>query len=268
MAKAWPLPTHQDHQNMFHEEWFEANFDKESLDSNKQNKTADFLTQVLRFIKSKSLKSFEHIHEIIIKSDYPLNWGLGSSSTLFYCLGQAFEVDPFELQEEFLGGSGYDIACASSKSAITFIRDNSLVRSIHECCFAPENPDQWAFIYLGQKQDTREAIQHFRQSAHTLAPQIIDKISQITQALSEDKACKAEKAIELFKEHEFIMSGLLKLPSVQTEKFSAFDGVVKSLGAWGGDFVLAVTQKDQLDYSFFYDRGFPNVLPYYSLVFR
>jgi hypothetical protein len=39
--------------------------------------------------------------------------------------------------------------------------------------------------------------------------------------------------------HETILSAVLKMTPVKLKYFSDFDGEIKSLGAWGGDFVLA-----------------------------
>src|SRR5690625_7815270 len=45
--------------------------------------------------------------------------------------------------------------------------------------------------------------------------------------------CGVEEAIRIFKEHENLISGLVRLPVIQ-DKYPEFgEGVVKSLGAWG-----------------------------------
>jgi hypothetical protein len=48
------------------------------------------------------------------------------------------------------------------------------------------------------------------------------------------------------KEHETILSDVLHLPAL-VHKFPDFDGQLKSLGAWGGDFFMAMSDKSTED---------------------
>jgi hypothetical protein len=49
----------------------------------------------------------------------------------------------------------------------------------------------------------------------------------------------------LIKEHELIVSKLLGEKPIKHEFFYDFEGELKSLGAWGGDFFLASTTADE-----------------------
>jgi len=60
------------------------------------------------------------------------------------------------------------------------------------------------------------------------------------------------------------MSNVLELQTVQEALFEDFDGVIKSLGAWGGDFVLAVSKENPTGY--FKERGFEVVIPYSEMI--
>ncbi|MEL6943072.1 MAG: GYDIA family GHMP kinase, partial [Bacteroidota bacterium] len=95
---------------------------------------------------------------------FPRDWGLGSSSTLVHLLAQWAEVNPFPLQFEVFGGSGYDIACAGAKQAILYqkVKEKPLVQNID---FKPSFLDQLYFVYLGQKQDSRKGIARYRENA-------------------------------------------------------------------------------------------------------
>jgi hypothetical protein len=54
---------------------------------------------------------------------------------------------------------------------------------------------------------------------------------------------------------------------VQTRLFNEFPGVVKSLGAWGGDFVLAGADMDPAAIrSYFEERGYTTIIPYEEMV--
>ena len=46
--------------------------------------------------------------------------------------------------------------------------------------------------------------------------------------------------------------------------FPDFKGIIKSLGAWGGDFVLAVSKNNPEEY--FKDKGFPVIIPYSEMI--
>ena len=57
---------------------------------------------------------------ITTKLTFPRAWGLGTSSTLISLIAQWAKCDPFELLFEAFGGSGYDIACATANSPISY----------------------------------------------------------------------------------------------------------------------------------------------------
>jgi hypothetical protein len=46
--------------------------------------------------------------------------------------------------------------------------------------------------------------------------------------------------------------------------FDDFRGVIKSLGAWGGDFVLAISKDNPTAY--FKERGYEVVIPYSEMI--
>ena len=67
----------------------------------------------------------------------------------------------------------------------------------------------------------------------------IDEVSEITKSLvsnaSFDDFCR------LLREHENIISHCIGREPLQ-QHFPDFEGTIKSLGAWGGDFFMAVTK--------------------------
>lgn len=65
-------------------------------------------------------------------------------------------------------------------------------------------------------------------------------------------------------EHETVMSGILKLPTVKALVFPDFIGTVKSLGAWGGDFILAAANENPETY--FKSKGFDVIIPYKDMI--
>jgi hypothetical protein len=69
---------------------------------------------------------------------------------------------------------------------------------------------------------------------------------------------------KLMMEHELIVSKTIQLKPIQQELFPDYFGQTKSLGAWGGDFILATGNEETPNY--FNQKGFQTVIPYRDLV--
>jgi len=54
------------------------------------------------------------------------------------------------------------------------------------------------------------------------------------------------------------------MQTVKEALFPDFKGVIKSLGAWGGDFVLAISRENPTGY--FRERGYETVLPFSEMI--
>jgi mevalonate kinase len=191
---------------------------------------------------------------------FPKKWGLGTSSTLINNVAQWAQVDAYRLLFDSFGGSGYDIACAQYDSAIEYRLENELPIvnpvNLHPLCQA-----NMYFVYLNQKQNSKEAIAAYSKKQHRLADHV-SEISTITEALLEDTSF--ENWSDQLQKHEAILSNLLEMQTVQVAYFPDFNGLVKSLGAWGGDFVLALSKTDPTAY--FADKGYSTVIPYTKLI--
>jgi hypothetical protein len=72
----------------------------------------------------------------------------------------------------------------------------------------------------------------------------------------------------LVHEHEEIISELLSMPPVG-ESFPDFPGQLKSLGAWGGDFLMALSKSHEEEVrSYFTSKEMPVVFTYNQLAFK
>ena len=60
------------------------------------------------------------------------------------------------------------------------------------------------------------------------------------------------------------MSNILELQTIKESLFPDFDGVIKSLGAWGGDFVLVIARENPTDY--FKEKGFETIVSYQDMI--
>ena len=205
---------------------------------------------------------------VITKLEFDRTWGLGSSSTLVSNVAEWAQVDPYQLLFSTFGGSGYDIACARSEQPLIYRychpdtpgSPQPLVRTTD---FHPPFADKLLFVYTGKKQNTRESLRSF--DLHKVSKQSVYAISELTQNMAAAK--NIDVFLEQMTEHERIISYETGMKPVKESLFRDFQGSVKSLGAWGGDFLLAATAGDagtMTDY--FRSRGYLHTIPYREMV--
>ena len=56
-----------------------------------------------------------------------------------------------------------------------------------------------------------------------------------------------ESFCKLIEEHEIHLSSYLERPTIKTQLFSKLNASIKSLGAWGGDFVMMIGDSSEID---------------------
>jgi mevalonate kinase len=169
--------------------------------------------------------------------DFDLNWGLGSSSSLVSNLSFWLELDPYALYRAIYQGSGYDVFCARAEKPIIYQLHDDLPLVV-ESSFRPSFTEKLYFIYLGRKQDSQESVRKFRAYQYD-DEKVIGEISALTGAM--EAANSLDDFLKIMHDHEEILSKVLGLPGVKPELFPDFNGEIKSLGAWGGDFVMAAS---------------------------
>lgn len=199
-------------------------------------------------------------YKITTTLTFPKFWGLGTSSTLINNIAQWLQIDAFKLLRNSFGGSGYDIACAQNDSALIYQLQNGnpIIETIN---FNPEFSDKIYFIYLNKKQNSKAAIASYYKKQLNIGT-TIKTIDTLTTTIINAKEPK-EFAIAL-KQHEIQMSSVLETETVQEALFQDFDGVIKSLGAWGGDFVLSISKENPTEY--FDKKGYKTVIPYKEMI--
>lgn len=198
--------------------------------------------------------------EIETHLTFPRNWGLGTSSTLINNIAQWFQIDAFELLAKSFGGSGYDIACAQTNAPIIYQLENE-IPNFKTVSFNPTFKDQIYFVYLNQKQSSKSAITTYLTQRHK-SPSICSKINTITQEVIH---CKTLHAFaKLMEYHEILLSEVLETTTIKERFFPDFEGVIKSLGAWGGDFIMVLSKDDPKQY--FTEKGYAVVLKYDEVV--
>ena len=191
---------------------------------------------------------------------FPKLWGLGTSSTLINNIAQWFQIDAFELLKNSFGGSGYDIACAQNNSPILYQLINGLPM-VEKVNFNPNFTDCIYFVYLNKKQSSKTAIDNYYKNQKNLEANL-PLINEITMAVLNSNFMAEFNT--LLNKHEGIMSPILELPAIKGGLFADFDGSIKSLGAWGGDFVMVVSKNNPTSY--FENKGFKTIVPYKDMI--
>ena len=195
--------------------------------------------------------------------EFDINWGLGSSSSLISNVAAWSGVDPFDLNHRVSKGSGYDIACARSRAPIVYWLDDR-TPNYFESPFHPPFIHQLYFVYLEKKQDTNLSIEPFLKKPKPAA-EWIDRISEITDQMR--LAATIEEFNEGIRKHEKILSGILERPRLRDLYFSDFNGEVKSLGAWGGDFILVSSDQPEENLrDYFNKKDLYTIFPYGELI--
>lgn len=249
----------------FHQDqlWLSAKINYQNWEIVETNlgSSAQFVLMVLKNIQKRSTRKFQGntSYEMVTHLQFLANFGLGSSSTLMNNLSEWAEIDAFELNELCLGGSGYDIAVAKEKSPITY-RYFENVRKVETLHFKPEFRNELIFIHLNQKQDSRKGIELYRSKPKS--QELIAQLSDITKEIILTR--DVEKFSELMEIHERQLSEFLGIPPVKENYFENAPVFVKSLGAWGGDFVLSRKFSGFGDY--FSGRGFSTVFEWDELI--
>ncbi|MDT0606749.1 GYDIA family GHMP kinase [Croceitalea rosinachiae] len=243
--------------------WFEVKFSMPELNliSYSDQKTANTLQNILLAVRriNREFLTYESGLAITTSLTFPKNWGLGTSSTLINNIASWALVDPYVLLEQTFGGSGYDLACAKHDKPIVY-QLNDGKATIQEINFNPSFDEHLYFVYLNKKQNSREAIRNYREQAFDRL-ELVNAISVLTNNLIEVKTLSEFEI--LLQEHESMLSKVLRITAVQENLFSDYFGVVKSLGGWGGDFVLATGNEKTPEYFKF--KGFEVVIPYKNM---
>ena len=221
------------------------------------------LAQVLRTAAHWN-PAFRPVGQVHTRLEFSRRWGLGSSSTLMANVAAWAGVDAFDLLAATWGGSGYDVACGQAGGPILYQRLHGRSQWV-EIPFRPAFAEQLWFVYLGQKQDSREGIHRYRERSERITSSTLDEIGALTLAAA--AAVQLADFEKIMTEHERIIGSLLGLEPVQQSRFSDYPGVVKSLGAWGGDFVLATgAGTADATKAYFAKKGLDTVLGYGELL--
>ncbi len=256
--------------------WFEAKFAPENFEASEATDpaVAERLQKILQEARNLNPNFLLDCQQptanpkgVNCQLEFPRLWGLGTSSTLIHLIAQWAEVDPFELSSRTFGGSGYDIACAGADGPILYRLINGKPQ-MEPCDFCPPFHNFLYFIYLGKKQDSREGIKNYRLRIADCGLEVAAVASRISELTKLFLAAQTLADFDdLIRLHETLVAETIGLPRAKSLFFSDFWGEIKSLGAWGGDFVLATSDRPAEETRrYFNEMGFEVFLPFDELV--
>lgn len=238
--------------------WFEDIFNLKNFEGEKfQNPISKILSKILREAEKLNPNFISESigFQVNTKLNFPRDWGLGTSSTLINNIAQWSETDAYALLASSFGGSGYDVAAAQHNFPIIYKLKNGRTK-IQKTMLKWDFKDSIFFVHLNQKQDSREGIARYREMGVDM--NTVQRISQISIALP---LCESLSEFEsLIEEHETLISKTIGLPTIKEKFFSDYPHSIKSLGAWGGDFVMVTGSSGEKKY--FKRKGFHIIIPF------
>lgn len=247
----------QAHDN-HHQLWLIVDFDEDfRVENASDNQKAEFLAELLKHAFSGT-ENLTPGTLIDTQLEFNREWGLGSSSTLVHLVAQLANCDPMALFFKAYKGSGYDVAVAMENAAIKYQLRNKT--PAWDKISLPPVFKETQLVYLQQKQDSQKEVSRFSQQQ--LPKKIIDEISALSRGLMAVNTL--EELSEIMTKHEEITSNFLQRPTIKESLFPDFKGSIKSLGAWGGDFIWVIPDPQQADY--FRKKGFDTQLNFGQLV--
>ncbi|HET8574157.1 MAG TPA: GYDIA family GHMP kinase [Edaphocola sp.] len=191
--------------------------------------------------------------------NFDRQFGLGTSSTLISLLSQWSGVDPYLLSMRSFGGSAYDVAAATAEKPFLYSLGR---RYIKDVVLPQDITDHLLFIYMGQKRDSAAAVEAFDQIPTNYFQ--LEKMDNIVQFATQCR--QIGEWGEMMLESEQLLSDILGEQCVQDKYFKDYPYEIKSLGAWGGDFVMATCRDINEAKAYFEQKQYKTVFTYNELI--
>lgn len=191
--------------------------------------------------------------------DFGREEGLGSSSTLTYNIAQWAGVDAYKLHFNAFKGSGFDVAVAEAGSPILY-QVNHQIPTVETFNWQKPFNNLLYFVHLNQKQNSQREIEKYNDKPQFNLRQI-EELTRVAKLLSHTKDYFEFCLLLEIAEEE--VGSAIGRPTVKQSLFNDYKGTIKSLGAWGGDYILA-TGEDVTTY--FNTKGFYKIVPFNEMI--
>lgn len=243
--------------------WFKASFNKNfEINYSTDIDKAQTLKKILVTTKELNSNFMLIKNSVTTDTDFPVNWGLGSSSTLLVNIAKWADIDAYELFFKTSNGSGFDIACSLSDSPIIYKLENK-TPVVEKINFLPSFHNQLYFVYQGKKQNSSISVETFLKRSEIIKCDI-EYMNKLTEHFI--SAGEINKFKIIMNEHETLLSYILNVPPLK-HYFPDFEGEMKSLGAWGGDFMLVTWERsfNELQ-NYFSKKGIDTIIPFKDML--
>lgn len=242
--------------------WFENEFSLVdfSVEQSINEMVEKRLTALFQHIqRNTSIFSDEQGFDIVTTLEFERQWGLGSSSTLIANLAKWSGVEPIKLLHAAFKGSGYDVATGMENNATLYQITNGQAKW-ETTQFQPPFSHQIFFVYLGEKKQSEEEVMKF--DIECVSQQDIELFNELTADLL---TCETLPDFSyIMTSHELELARILNRPTIKYTRFRDYPFAIKSLGGWGGDFILVVGNKD--DQAYFRNKGYDTILEWDEMI--
>jgi len=223
---------------------------------------ADWAVKLLSLIRTDAETFLLQGANLQFVNLFPAEWGLGSSSATIASLCRMAGVNPYHVNQNLMGGSGADIASTTAKNWFIY-RKSSPLPATWELPFQYQFPQNTFFVYTGKKQATASHLAEVEQQMDSGVVSWMHANDFVYRFLA---VPTIPEALKIIYEHELLIGSAIGKNPVGFD-FQDFPGKIKSLGAWGGDFFMALTQQsDKFVKNYFQQKGFQTVLNWKELV--
>jgi mevalonate kinase len=206
--------------------------------ASKKNAENDMLRRLLASAPAgiwKSGKSYRFETQL----EFDRKSGLGSSSTLVSNFARFAHLDAQKLQQDLLGGSGYDVAVAELGKGLVFWKEDD-VANWGPWGVNPSLTQQWKVVFLGEKQNSRSSLAGVRARLQEIQNDdfMYHQLQQVAGAVKmAQQVTMLEAGLEMW-QALLSMSLGLETPYQHFGWQPVKGGLCKWLGAWGGDMLL------------------------------
>ncbi len=220
-----------------------------------------WVLRLLELVREKKPDFLSNGATLTFHNRFPVNWGLGTSSATVSSVCRLAGIEPYTINEKLTGGSGADIATTTANNWILY-RKTLTIPQRWEIPLSYRFAENTWFIYSGKKQETARHINkvtsQYQKNFGSWAP-VNEFVYRFVAATT------LPELMKIVNDHELFIAEATGLNTIR-DKFPDFPGTLKSLGAWGGDFFMALShQKDDFVRDYFSSRGYTDIFSWKQL---
>ncbi len=238
--------------------WFECKFNlidfqvEKTTDADKSKFLQELIISAAR-LNSDFLSKWKR-YKVTTELEFDPDWGLGSSSTLISNLANWAELSPFELYFDTQEGSGYDVAASISDGPLLYQKTEEEL-SFETFDWNPDLMENILVFYQGRKQNSQTEVSLWKDNKRWKSSDV-KNMTDLSESLADCN--QVGEAVRILREHQGLMEKILDRKAFD-DRYSDFEGVIKPLGAWGGDFALAIHEDAEYTRAYLEKQGLETI---------